>query len=151
MPEGLPSPMPGGAGPPGGPPPPSLPKSPIGGPGGPGASPMMSPGGGAGARANSMNQIRAANDTLLLAVASFDQGSKEQQAILRAITALNTISSRATGANMVPAALAAMAQASSRGPLTTAPPPGMAGGMGPSGPGGPPPMPGGGAEIPEAA
>ena len=93
-------------------------------------------------RASAMNEVRTANDVLLHALNSFDQGSKEMQAILRAITALNTIGGKATGANMVPAGIAAMAQASNRGPPTTAPPPGVAGG------GAPPGMPG--MPLPEA-
>jgi len=113
-----------------------MPKSPVGGPGGPGSSPMMSPGGGAGNRADAMTKIKSANAALLMASLAFEQGGKEQQAILRAVTALNTISSKAQAANLVPAGLAAMGQASKQGPLTTAPPPGVAAGAG-----GPPGMP----------
>ena len=101
---------------------------------------MMSPGGGAGARADAMTKVQTANSALLLASTAFEQGSKEQQAILRAVTALNTIAGKANAANMVPAAIAGMAQASKQGPLTAAPPPGVAGGAG--GPPGMPPMPG---------
>ena len=96
---------------------------------------MMSPGGGAGNRAFAMTQIKAAHSALLLASNAFVAGSKEQQALLRAVTAINTIAGKAESASMVPAGLAAMAQASKQGPLTAAPPPGA---MGPPGSGGPP-------------
>ena len=111
---------------PGGPgPAPGLPKSPVGGPGGPGASPMMSPGGGAGNKAAATQQVKAVIPALLIASMAFDAGSKEQQALLRAISSLNPIFGKAEGANMVPAGLATMAQAASKGPLSAAPPPGI--------------------------
>ena len=123
-------PMPGAdpvGGPPGGPGgAPMLPKSPVGGPGGPGASPMLSPGGGAGNKAAAMQAVKPAIDILLKAAMSFDGGSKEQQALLRAVSSLNPIFGKAEGQNMVPAGLAAMAQASKGGgPMSAGPPPGL--------------------------
>jgi len=103
-----------------------VPKSPIGGPGGPGGSPMMSPGAGAGNRAAATQQIKAVMPALLMSAMAFEAGSKEQQAILRAISSLNPIFGRAEGQNMVPAGLASMAAAArGGGPLSAAPPPGI--------------------------
>src|ERR1700727_560277 len=100
MPLGMNSPPPSAA--PAGPgPAPALPKSPVGGPGGPGASPMMSPGGGAGNKAAATQQVKAVIPALLIASMAFDAGSKEQQALLRAISSLNPIFGKAEGANMV--------------------------------------------------
>jgi hypothetical protein len=98
---------------------------------------MMSPGGGAGLKADARTKIQVAHQALLLATNAFEMGSKEQQALLRAVTALNVFG-KTEGTSMVPAGIAAMAQASKRGPPVGAPPPGVAGGMGPPGP---PPMP----------
>jgi hypothetical protein len=123
----MPPPGPGAeAGPPGGMPP-SVPKSPVGGPGGPGASPMLSPGAGAGNKAAAMQAVKPAIAILLKAAMAFDGGSKEQQALLRAVSALNPMFGKAEGESMVPAGLAAMAQASKQGsPMSAAPPPGIA-------------------------
>ena len=87
---------------------------------------MMSPGGGAGNKAAAIQQIKAVLPTLLLASMAFESGGKEQQAVLRAVSALNPIFGKAEGTNMVPAGLATMAQASKQGPLSAAPPPGLA-------------------------
>src|SRR5580704_4458603 len=103
----------------------ALPKSPVGGPGGPGGSPMLSPGGGAGNKAAATQQVKAVIPALLMASMAFESGSKEQQALLRAISSLNPIFGKAEGSNMVPAGLATMAQAASKGPLSAAPPPGI--------------------------
>src|SRR6266852_5468553 len=103
----------------------AVPKSPMGGPGGPGGSPMLSPGGGAGNKAAATQQVKAVIPALLVASMAFESGSKEQQALLRAIQSLNPIFGKAEGANMVPAALATMAQSAKQGPLSAAPPPGL--------------------------
>ena len=105
--------------------PPSVPKSPIGGPGGPGPSPMMSPGGGAGNKAAATQMVKTAIPQLLLASMAFETGSKEQQTLLRAIQALNPLFGKAAGTNMVPAGLDAIARANKQGPLSAAPPPGL--------------------------
>jgi hypothetical protein len=87
---------------------------------------MMSPGAGAGNKAAAVQQIKTVLPALLLASMAFEAGSKEQQAVLRAISSLNPIFGKAEGANMVPAGLATMAQATKQGPLSAAPPPGLA-------------------------
>lgn len=97
----------------------------MGGPGGPGGSPMLSPGGGAGNKAAATQQVKAVIPALLVASMAFEAGSKEQQALLRAIQSLNPMFGKAEGANMVPAGLATMAQAAKQGPLSAAPPPGL--------------------------
>lgn len=86
---------------------------------------MLSPGGGAGNKAAATQQVKAVIPALLVASMAFDAGSKEQQALLRAISSLNPIFGKAEGANMVPAGLATMAQAAAKGPLSAAPPPGI--------------------------
>ena len=110
---------------PGEPPGSAVPKSPIGGPAGPGGSPMLSPGGGAGNKAAAVQTVKALMPGLLKASMAFESGSKEQQALLRAMSSLNPIFGKAEGDNMVPAGLAAMAMSSKQGPLSAAPPPGL--------------------------
>ena len=102
-----------------------MPKSPMGGPGGPGGSPMLSPGGGAGNKAAAIQSIKAVMPTLLRGSMAFEAGSKEQQAVLRAVSSLNPIFGKAEGENMVPAGLATMAMNAKQGPLSAAPPPGL--------------------------
>lgn len=104
----------------------AMPKSPVGGPAGPGGSPMLSPGGGAGNQAAAVQSIKAVLPAILKASMAFPAGSKEQQAILRAVQALNPIFGKAEGSNMVPAGLAAMAMSAKGGPMSSAPPPGLA-------------------------
>ena len=103
-----------------------VPTAPTGGPGGPGASPMLSPGAGAGNKAAAMQAVKPAIEILLKAAMAFEGGSKEQQALLRAVQSLNPMFGKAEGQNMVPAGLQAMAQASKQGPMSAAPPPGLA-------------------------
>ncbi len=87
---------------------------------------MMSPGGGAGNKAAAVQQVKAVLPALLMASMAFEAGSKEQQALLRSVSALNPIFGKAEGANMVPAGLATMAQAAKQGgPMSAAPPPGL--------------------------
>lgn len=87
---------------------------------------MLSPGGGAGNKAAATQQVKAVIPALLVASMAFEAGSKEQQALLRAISSLNPIFGKAEGSNMVPAGLATMAQAAKSGsPLSAAPPPGL--------------------------
>lgn len=105
---------------------------------------MLSPGGGAGNQAAAVQSIKAVLPAILKASMAFPAGSKEQQAILRAVQALNPIFGKAEGSNMVPAGLAAMAMQAKQGPLSAAPPPGLA-----SNPTPPPGM--GGGEIPGEA
>jgi hypothetical protein len=86
---------------------------------------MLSPGGGAGNKAAAVQQVKAVLPSLLIASMAFDAGSKEQQALIRAVSALNPIFGKAQGENMVPAGLATMAQSAAKGPLSAAPPPGL--------------------------
>jgi hypothetical protein len=109
-------------GPPGAP---AVPHSPVGGPGGPGGSPMLSPGGGAGNKAAAVQQVKAVMPAIMMAMMAFEAGSKEQQALNRALSALGPIFGKAEGTNLVPAALSTMAQAQKQGPLSAAPPPGL--------------------------
>jgi len=87
---------------------------------------MLSPGGGAGNKAAAVQSVKAVMPMLLKASMAFEAGSKEQQALLRAMSSLNPIFGKAEGANMVPAGLAQMAMANKQGPLSAAPPPGLA-------------------------
>ena len=128
-------PMPGG--PPGAG---MMPKSPIGGPGGPGGSPMVSPGGGAGNIANAMTGVKTCHTSLTGYLSAFPAGSKEQQALFRALAALNTIVKDAPPETGEAAKRQMLQQgASAGGPLAGAPPPGVASAPLPSAP----PMPGG--------
>lgn len=86
---------------------------------------MLSPGGGAGNAAAAVQSIKSVLPAILKASMAFPAGSKEQQAILRAVAALNPIFGKADGENMVPAGLAAMAMQAKQGPLSAAPPPGL--------------------------
>lgn len=86
---------------------------------------MLSPGGGAGNKAAAVQIVKALLPGLLHASMAFEAGSKEQQALIRAVSALNPIFGKAEGANMVPAGLATLAQNARKGPLSAAPPPGL--------------------------
>ena len=100
---------------------------------------MLSPGGGEGNKAAAVQTIKAVMPAILKASMAFEAGSKEQQSILRAISALNPIFGKAEGSNMVPAGLATMAMAAKQGPLSAAPPPGLVSNNSPPpGMGGPP-------------
>lgn len=103
----------------------AMPKSPVGGPAGPGGSPMLSPGGGEGNKAAAVQSVKTLMPGLLRASMAFEAGSKEQQAILRAVSALNPIFGKAEGSNMVPAGLASLAMQAKGGPMSAAPPPGL--------------------------
>lgn len=138
--DGPPSPL---APPPEAPGAPAVPKSPVGGPGGPGGSPMLSPGGGAGNKAAAVQQVKAVMPAIMMAMMAFEAGSREQQALNRALSALGPIFGKAEGANMVPAGLATLAQAQKQGPLSAAPPPGLVSNNSPP--------PGMGAPTPEGA
>jgi hypothetical protein len=117
--------LPGGP-PPGGPPG-GMPKPPAGAPPptGPGSSPALSPGDGAGRRAAAVQSVKTLLEPLLVATMAFEPGSKEQQALIRAVQSLNPIFGKAQPGGMVPAALQSMAQANAKGPLSGGPPPGI--------------------------
>jgi hypothetical protein len=68
-----------------------LPKSPIGGPSGPGSSPMVSPGTGAGMQAQAKQKVAKVIDQLLEIGATFSKDSGEWNSVSRAISALNGV------------------------------------------------------------
>jgi len=123
--------------PPGGAPP-VAPKPPGAGVGGPGASPMLSPGGGLGAQASAVEKIKKLHTAVVETINAFPTGSKEQQALLRVAQTLSLFSKEQPGGppGGVNPAVAAMNAPGG------APPPPMGGGAMP--PGGPPMPPGGG-------
>jgi hypothetical protein len=83
--------------------------------------------------------VKAALEPLLLASMAFEPGSKEQQALIRAVSALNPVFGKTAPGGMVPSALQSMAQANAKGPAAAAPPPGIAPSpTPPKGMGGPP-------------
>ena len=83
---------------------------------------MLSPGAGAGNKAAAVQTIKAWMPGLLKAAMAFEGGSKEQQAILRAVSSLNPVFGKAEGQNMVPAGLAALAMEAKKGAPSAAPP-----------------------------
>ena len=70
-----------------------------------------------------MHKVKALLPALLTASMAFEGGSKEQQALIRAVSALNPIFGKAEGERMVPAALQQMMQESVKGPTGGQPPP----------------------------
>ena len=104
-----------------------LPKSPIGGPsGGPGGGPMVSPGSGAGNLANAVSKIKVVHTSLTEQLSAFPAGSKEQQAVFRALQALNTVIKDAPPENSKAAVANMLKPASAGGPLAGSPPGGVA-------------------------
>ncbi len=88
----------------------------------------MAPGGGAGMRAAAISGIKAVMPMLYKGLQATEPGSKENQALLRALSALNPIFGKPDPVNTVPAAVQQIAQAAkgNAGPLAGAPPPGLA-------------------------
>jgi hypothetical protein len=138
-----------GAAPPGAPPggagPPGMMKSPIGGPSGPGASPMVSPGTGAGMQAQGKQRVSKVIDQLLEIGAGFPKDGGEWNAISRAISALNGVFTAAKKEPEpkplpVPPTTPGAGLGGLGGPPSGMPPPG--GGASPGGmpAGGPPPI-----------
>src|SRR5262249_36172620 len=115
--------------------PPRLPGSPIGGPGGPGASPVVSPGPGGGAQAAPIAKIKAAPEQIPSVLHAFEIDNKESHALKDALRTLNPRFGKPQDQDLGPAARAQMAQPPPS-PLAGMAPPGMAGGGG-----GPPPAP----------
>ena len=70
---------------------PIMPKTPIAGPSGPGGSPMVSPGTGAGMQARATDQIKKLMGELLKAAQPFQPGSVEFNAVIGAIKNLNGV------------------------------------------------------------
>ena len=90
-------------------------------------------------KAAAVRTFKALMPCLLKSSIAFESCSREQQALLRAMSSLNPIFGKAEGDNMVPAGLAAMAMSSKQGPLSAAPPPGLVSNNSPPpGMGGPP-------------
>lgn len=83
---------------------------------------MMSPGGGAGNQAAAVQKIKTAIDALVIAMAAFPAGSKEMQAVMRSVSALQPLFGKATGQNMVPAGIAAMGRDAASGKPPIMPP-----------------------------
>lgn len=108
------------------PPPSSLPKNPAGGPGGPGASPALSPGGGKGNQEAARTQVKMAIQALRLCQDSFDVYSDESSAIAEAIRSLKNVFGKADKQDIVPAEMLRMAQqAKQKQPFGQVPPAGM--------------------------
>src|SRR3984893_1475042 len=133
-----------GAAPPGGAPP-GLMKSPIGGPSGPGASPMVSPGTGAGMQAQGKQRVSKVIDQLLEIGAGFPKDGGEWNAISRAISALNGVFTAAKKEPEpkplpVPGAMPGGGLGGLGGPPSGIPAPGGAPPPGGMPPGGPPPI-----------
>ena len=113
----------------------------AGGPTGPGASPALAPGGGAGNEAAADALIQGILPAMHKALSAYPVGSKKYAAVLNALRALTANFGREQTQGLVPAAIMQMAQAAKGGtPMSAAPPPGIA--PAPA-PGAPPP---GGAE-----
>lgn len=112
------------------------PRSPVGGPAGPGGSPATSPGDNLGKRAAAVEAARVAVGKLMEIARDFGIGTKEFNAVHKAITALNPVIGHQLEGETTAASrrqLAAMPQP----PLANAAPPGMSP---PAMPGGPPPL-----------
>jgi hypothetical protein len=133
-----------GAAPPGGAPP-GLMKSPIGGPSGPGASPMVSPGTGAGMQAQGKQRVSKVIDQLLEIGAGFPKDGGEWNAISRAISALNGVFTAAKKEwepkpLPVPPTMPGGGLGGLGGPPSGIPAPGGGPSLGGMPPGGPPPI-----------
>jgi len=83
---------------------------------------MAAGGPGAGAQAAAVSLVKAIMPTLLRAAMAFPSGTKEQQAVLRAASALNPVFGRATGDETVPAAVRQIAMNAQRGGPAPGPP-----------------------------
>lgn len=107
-----------------------MPGSPVGGPGGPGATQMLSPGAGAGMHATNIEKIKQAMRIIQMAALNLDPGTREFNAAMGALTKLNPIFGKPSDSDTGPAARAQLAQPPP-GPLAGMAPTGMAGGGGP--------------------
>lgn len=121
-------------------PPGGLPKSPIGGPSGPGGSPMVSPGTGAGMQAAALQKTGKVMETLMECAKAFPPGSPEFGAYSKVIGELNRLMSKKPAG--------AAAGAATAGPLPVPPAP-MGAGIGgaPAPPTGAPPINPGGPDM----
>ena len=126
------------------PPKPSLPGNPMGGPPGPGASPMTTPGGGPGAEAATDAKVAKVMETLYAALQAYPLGSKKQQAVLNAVRALTANFAKQADAGQVPPAITQMAlnpRPANAAPMPPMAPPGGPPGAAPGGAPGAPPEP----------
>lgn len=124
----------------------AMPKSPFGGPSGPGASPALSPGHGGGNEAAAAADIKGVIPLLTKHLMSFPIGDKRRQALMNAVRALESNFGKSSEEDLVPAAMQRMAKAAQPGSGLQGhnmPPPGMMLG-GPSPMGGSPAGGGGG-------
>lgn len=92
----MPLPMPQGAPPGGGL---NLPKSPVGGSSGPGASPMVQPGDGAGMEAHAEEEVRKMMHNLLLVMGKLKPGTIKFNALAGALNKLNGVFGKPTAEN----------------------------------------------------
>lgn len=123
------------------PPKPALPGNMAGGPTGPGASPALAPGDGAGNMAAADAMVKAIIPALHKALSAYPIGSKQYKGVMRALSSLTAEFGQENKQSMVPAAIMQMAQAAKGGtPMPGAPPPGIAPTAGP-GAGAEPPNP----------
>lgn len=112
------------------------PRSVIGGPQGPGASPMVQPGTGDGMKARALESIRKIMENLLMQSRSFEAGSPELKTILRAASDLNALfNTKKPEANTPPPPVPAVPPGAGLGGL---PPQAAAAAMAPGGPAGAP-------------
>jgi hypothetical protein len=93
----------------------ALPKSPFGGPSGPGASPATSAGPGGGNEAAAIADIKSAIPMLTKSISAFPIGDKRRQSLLRAITALEANFGKSDSDALMPAAVQRMGQAAQAG------------------------------------
>lgn len=126
--DGMPTPGMPGAG--GAPPPPPMPSGPpqslLRGPPGPGKSPMQSPGDGAGNRAAAFQLLKQITTAAYKVGMAFPVGSPEAQAISDAIKKFQSVVGKAEKTIPGQAGLIALASQAQKGPLSGAPPPGIA-------------------------
>ena len=129
-------------GPQGGAPPRILPKSPLGGPTGPGTSQATSPGAGAGHEAAAMADIKAVIPILMKSLNAFPVGDKRRQALMQSVLRLEANFGKSENDDLTGAAADRISQAAKSGSGLQGHnmPPGLA-------PGGPSPMPMGGGML----
>lgn len=115
---------------------PSLPGNIAGSPAGPGASPVLAPGAGAGNQAAAGAILKGIIPALHKGLMAFPVNSPQYKAVDKALAALTPVFGQATDQNLVPAGILQQANAAKAGttplaaaapPLAPAAPPGAAG------------------------
>lgn len=113
----------------------------AGSPGGPGPSPVLSPGGGAGNQAAAAGILKSVIPFLHNALTALPVNSPQYKAVDKALASLTPVFGAPQEGNVVPASILAMAQAAKSGsmplanaapPLAASPPPGAGGGASPT-------------------